>query len=270
MTRKSILNLTSRKKRDTMLNWSNTSASGAAIGANVQAYTTNGSRVGWVVFCATARDLNNNAGGANILIDEPDRTATTCYMRGMSENLKYETNTGVPWLHRRICFTVRPQTPFHDVTTGDTPTISTFNRAETSLGWTRAWIDLSLNAMPETMRFQRALLFKGDQDKDWTDIMTAKVDTRRVDLKSDTTYRISSGNATGVFRERKRWYPMNKNLVYADDESGDAMQSNVYSVQDKRGMGDYFVVDIFQAGTAATKDDVLKITSSTSLYWHEK
>jgi len=96
------------------------------------------------------------------------------------------------------------------------------------------------------------------------------VDTRRVDLKFDKVYRISSGNANGVFRERKLWHPMNKNLVYDDDESGAGENGGTFSVNDKRGMGDYFIVDIFQPGTGATATDYLQVTSATSLYWHEK
>lgn len=252
-----------------MLNWSNTNATGAAKAPAIGPYVTNGSRLGWTVWAATARDLNDVNGGANIVIDEPDRTATSCYMRGLSETLKFQTSSGVPWLHRRICFSLRGTNPFRDFLASDTPGTLP-NRAETSNGWVRTWIDTELNVMPQTYIAQRALLFKGREGGDWTDIMSAKVDTRRVDLKYDKVFRISSGNANGIFRERKLWHPMNKNLVYDDDESGGGEESAIFSVADKRGMGDYFIVDIFQAGTAATASDQLQVTSSTSLFWHEK
>lgn len=255
-----------------MPNWSNTTVTGVAKAGGIGPYVTNGARTGWIVWCATARDLNNSEGGANIVIDEPDRTATTCYMRGLSETLKYQTSTGVPWLHRRICFSVRGDNPFAYTLPADTaPVVSTgFNRSETSDGWMRSWVDLNLNNTPQTYIAQRGLLFKGSEGRDWTDIMSASVDTRRVDVKYDKTYRISSGNANGVLRERKLWHGMNKNLVYDDDENGGSEESNVFSVSDKRGMGDYFIVDIFQPGSLATATDLLQVTSSSSLYWHEK
>jgi len=253
-----------------MLNWSNTSPTGAAKVPGISPYVTNGSRIGWVVYAATARDLNDVNGGANVVIDEADRTATTCYMRGLSEHLKFQTSSGVPWLHRRIAFCVRGVTVFHQPQVSDAPITVPFNRAETSNGWTRSWIDMDINNAPLSYIAQRGLLFRGQEGADWTDIMSAQVDTRRVDLKFDKVYRISSGNANGVFRERKLWHPMNKNLVYDDDESGAGENGGTFSVNDKRGMGDYFIVDIFQPGTGATATDYLQVTSATSLYWHEK
>lgn len=271
MSKRSILNLTSKKKRDTMLSWSNTDTGGQVKGAGTGSYFTNGIRTGWTVYCPTARDLTNTSGNPNSVAEMPDRTATTCYMRGLAEHIRIETTTALPWLHRRICFTVRGNTPFHNIISGDnSPVNFNFNRAETTNGWVRTFIDLNFNNSPQTFAQQRALLFKGAEGIDWDDVLTAPVDTSRVTLFSDKTYRISSGNQSGVIRERKMWHPMNKNLTYADDESGDSMDTNIYSVTDKRGMGDYFIVDIFNPGAGGTVGDTLRMKSVSSLYWHEK
>ena len=114
------------------------------------------------------------------------------------------------------------------------------------------------------------MLFRGEQNRDWSDPITAAIDTSRVDLKSDKLVVIKSGNQFGTNRSAKYWYPANKNLVYNDDEAGLAEFSQAYSVNDKRGMGNMHVVDLFIPGTGAGTADLLKLTSTSTLYWHEK
>lgn len=63
---------------------------------------------------------------------------------------------------------------------------------------------------------------------------------------------------------------MRHNLVYDDDEAGSGESTSVYSVDNKQGMGDYFVVDIIQAGIGGTSSDLLSINATSTLYWHEK
>nr|WPD49012.1 MAG: capsid protein [Grus nigricollis-associatied genomovirus] len=271
MSKRSILNLTSRKKRDTMLAWSNTvPGTGAVQGATVSAYAVNGTRTGFTIYAATARDLNDANAAVNNIVDEADRTATTCYMRGLAENLRYTSSTGKAWLHRRICVTARGPTQLHQIVDDTSPVNTQFNRAETSNGWVRAWLDINLNNSPNTFASIRALLFKGTEASDWTDLITAQLDTRRLDVKFDRTFTIRSGNESGILKERKLWHPMNKNLVYDDDEAGGSETTKVFSVADKRGMGDYFIIDIFQPAFGATSADILRVDSQSSLYWHEK
>lgn len=115
-----------------------------------------------------------------------------------------------------------------------------------------------------------AILFKGSQGVDWLDPILAPVDTSRVDLKYDKTQRLCSGNQSGMFKEVKLWHPMNKNLTYQDDESGEVMTTSVFSVDDKRGMGDYMVLDLFSSLLGTSTSDILSVTYQASLYWHEK
>lgn len=63
---------------------------------------------------------------------------------------------------------------------------------------------------------------------------------------------------------------MNKNLTYDDDENGGDLQSNFLSTLGKRGMGDYWVIDIFGAAPGATAGSTLVFAPEASLYWHEK
>jgi len=95
------------------------------------------------------------------------------------------------------------------------------------------------------------------------------VDTTRVDLKFDRKRMIRSGNAQAVKRTLKHWHPMNKNLVYDDEEVGNSEGTFANSVRDKRGMGDYYVLDMFKS-VGPTTTGILSFSAESCLYWHEK
>lgn len=273
MPQKRILNLTSTKKRNTMLQYANTSTSGgSSVTIGPGPALVNGGSNGFFIFCPTAMDLTDSSGNNHSIVNAAQRTATTCYMRGFAENLRMQTSTGLPWFWRRITFCAK-NTIFSTFQSGDTPTQT--NSAHTSFvdtsnGLERLWFNQSVNNSPLTQTVIQSVLFKGVSGKDWSDVLTAPVDTARVDLKSDRMKCIRSGNASGTVMEKKFWYPMNKNLVYDDDESGDSEVASYLSVLDKKGMGDYYIVDIFQPGTGATSTDLLQIIGTSSMYWHEK
>nr|QVW56453.1 MAG: capsid protein [Gemycircularvirus]UBQ66247.1 Cap protein [finch CRESS-DNA virus] len=269
MSKKRLLNVTSRKKRDTMLSWSNTSTAGASITTNVGAMYVPGNLYGYSLWSPTARDLSQFSGPAGAVGQEAMRTATTCYMRGLSENIRVQTSSGLPWLWRRICFKFKgPQ--FYTIAAGDTPTQPWQPWLESSNGYARQWFNATVNNQGNTTSIMNSYLFKGVQGQDWNDVLIAPVDSRRVDVAYDKYRRISSGNASGQLKEYKLWHPMNKNLVYNDDESGESEITAFNSVQDKRGMGDYYILDLLVPGVGATSSDILAISSTASLYWHER
>nr|QVW56493.1 MAG: capsid protein [Gemycircularvirus] len=265
-TKKRILNVTSTKKRNTMLSWSNTTSSGASATIAVGSAFVNAPTSGLFVFCPTAQSFNSDSLARN----QASRSATTCYMVGFSEHIRIQTSSGLPWFHRRICFTTRGTTFFNNASASDTPTQSTAPYVSTSNGYERLWLNGFVNAQGQTISGQYGLLFRGVQGQDWNDPITAFVDRTRVDVKFDKTYKISSGNSNGVVRERKLFHSMRHNLVYDDDEAGSGESTSVYSVDNKQGMGDYFVVDIIQAGIGGTSSDLLSINATSTLYWHEK
>lgn len=216
-------------------------------------------------------DLASVSGGSNLLVNAAERTAQTCYMRGLSENIRIQTSSGVPWFHRRICFTSRGASSFNTINSTDTAPIQpSGNSVDTSSGMERLWFNSSINNTPATVMAQENLLFKGIYNSDWNDPILAAIDTARVDLKFDKVWCIRSGNSSGTIKERKLWHPMNKNLVFGDDENGEGEDTSYFSVGDKRGMGDYYVLDIFQAGAGAGAGDLLNVFSNSTLYWHEK
>lgn len=191
----------------------------------------------------------------------PTRSATACYMRGLKEVVQVQTNNGTPWQWRRICVQLKanviygsnfPDLRFWD--NGGNGVHRVVNNTD-QLGPASVLLDF---------------LFRGTQGIDWSDTFSAPVDTTRVTLAYDRTKRLTSGNQYGMMKSFKMWHPMNKTLVYDDEEDGGTMIPSALSVADKRGMGDYFIVDFIRAGTGGTDADRMSWHPNATLYWHEK
>ena len=270
MSKKRILNITSLKKRDKMLSYTNstsTSQSGSATYAQAPAIVTGGTSIpAMFIWSSTARDnvkqLPNPQPGTKF--DASTRTASSCYMVGLKERLEIQVADGLPWQWRRICFTFKggpTAAGFLPVaSTGFSPDL------ETSVGYVRL-----LNQLPPANRATfYSLLFQGVEATDWNDPLTAKLDTQRITVKYDKVCSIASGNEEGLIRQYSRYHPMGHNLEYDDDESGGSMTTSKYSVSGKVGMGDYWVVDFFRPRVGSTSSNQLLFNAESTLYWHEK
>lgn len=268
MTKKRILNVTSRKKRDTMLTMSNTTSTGASQSVAVAPAVVNAAQGAIFLWCATARDLTPGAGDLAKVTQDAMRTSSTCYMRGLSEHIRLQTSSSLPWLHRRICFTYKGVQPFRGRPAADSGTSSQY--IETSNGMQRLWFNNQINQTPNYVNEISGVIFKGAFGVDWNDTISAPIDTKRITLKYDRTRTIASGNERGVLREYKLWHGMNKNLVYDEDETGAGTDTTYWSVPSKAGMGDYYIMDIFQGGNGGQTTDLLRLDSTSTLYWHEK
>lgn len=264
MTKKRILNATSRKKVDNMISYTNVTLANPQGGTT---YTATGAvmpATQQYIFpwCATARNADNATNVRGTVTDVAARTAQTCFMRGLSENIEITTNDGLPWQWRRICFTLKG-TGMTSIITGTGMGLA----VETNNGWLRVVNTAYGNTAVGGLQ---SLLFRGAAGVDWSNIMTAPCDNTNVSIKYDKTCTISSGNEDGMIRNYRRWHPMNKNLVYNDDEQGGTESFSAYSTTGKPGMGDYYVVDIFQPRTGGTSSSQLRFEPSAKLYWHEK
>lgn len=214
-----------------------------------------------LIWAATARDQSSTAPNVS---HQSERTAKDCFMRGLKENMTVYTSDGIPWLWRRIVFCQRGNPELFGATY--IPALETF------AGIQRVMVNISSALAADVSAFSRlrALAFKGEESKDWANIIAAPVDRSRLTIMSDVTTTISSGNANGIYRKYKRWYPMNKTLVYGEDESGDANTNTALSTTANLGMGDCYVLDLFQPGVGATGSNVLTFEPSSTLYWHER
>lgn len=247
---------------DTMLGYTNVTAA-APIGGNVfqqgpaEMLGNNTYIFPWICTARPAM-LNGQKGDA---INAAMRTKTTCYMRGLKETITLVTNTGAPWLWRRILFTLK----------GDELNLFTGH----NFTWWRATpengIVRSINNVYSEVTALGPLLdliFDGAEHVDWSDVFNAKTDQKRISVMYDKTIPINAGNGQGTIRNVKRWHGMNKNLEYEDDEYGNVEVTSPYSTKSNRGMGDCYVVDFFiGAGTASDK---LRFSVESKLYWHEK
>lgn len=257
-----------------MLQVCNTSTStGGPVTIGPGPYLVNGSNGSqYSIFCPTAMDLTDSNGVANTVTNQAARTASTCYIKGFAEKIRIQTSSGLPWFWRRIVFRYRGG-GFNIFLPSDTPTqtnggFPTFT--ETSNGFQRLYFNLTINASNNTLAQHQDILFKGTVGKDWVDIQTALVDTTRVDLVSDRRMTIRSGNANGTVKDVNTYHRYNHNLVYNDDESGALEASSYFSTDSKQGNGDMYIVDIFTPGTGSAASDILQLTSTSTLYWHEK
>lgn len=170
------------------------------------------------------------------------------------------TGSAASWRWRRIVFAAKG---LQDAITGFV------GNYETSNGWPRAIIDYS-GADPSVTRNQwENFMFEGNAGQDWYSTFTAKVDTKRCTLLYDRTRIINSGNQSGRFAAYKLWHPINKNVVYANDEAGEGKSNQSTSVQSKAGLGDVYVIDMFSCASGNAADQLVFEPECTT-YWHEK
>lgn len=279
MSKKRILNVTSRKKRNGMLTYTNQQTTlvpftkGPLLLRGGPA--TNGipNNIGYVMWRPTAMDLTESTGASNTVTNTAQRTSQICFMRGLSEHIRIETNSGNPWFHRRICFASKDGTFLlrsgSDASGTERDQVAS-GAIETSDGFQRLAANMLVDTLSNTVLNQKGVLFKGAEGVDWDDVISAPIDTTRVDLRFDKTWIYRSGNERGIVRQHKMWHPMNKNIFYSEDETGDSNTTNDFSVADKRGMGNYHVLDLFSQGAQGATTDLLSFRCNSTLYWHEK
>jgi len=242
-----------------MLSYSDVLTPGTFVqgGATLTAGTGTFYTFTWI---ATARPAENFTGTKGTKVDVSTRTNQTIFARGLKERIRIETQGGVGWQWRRICFTMKGDA----IVGGNSdPTTSEFFRI-TSNGMVRL-----VHQDPDASTIER--VFRGQQTEDWANVMNAQVDTRNITVKYDRVRTIQSGNESGVNRFYNLWHAMNKNILYEDEESGDSMFTSPLSAESRAGMGDYYVVDFFQAnaGSVGGQDDLIFEPQAT-FYWHEK
>lgn len=269
-----ILSKTSMAKRDTRVNWSDTGRGGFAAQGPLMSGATD------YVFLhgPTLMDMDNTTGVSNSRQNQNQRTNATCYIRGFKENIHWETNDGTAWKWRRVVFMMKGT--YYLLNPGSALSGSVdaqpYAYAEVNgLGFTRLWRNLAQTATQQNRTFVEALLFKGSQGYDWTDQFTAAIDTDRVTLMYDKTRTVQSGNTSGIIRKYQMWHGVNANLRYADDEIGSSEQggvafASVYASPKNYGIGDMLIYDFIRSNESATTSSQLVMSSTSTLYWHEK
>lgn len=227
-----------------------------------------GSGVKIYAFQATARIMFDGTDPARIP-EQATRTAQSCYMVGLSERVTLRTSSNSPWIWRRICFT--SFTTMFNQFDGDPPIPAGFHiTGSGNIGTMRAVADLNdVDNAPMAVRLTD-LLFRGTQNIDWISPIDAPTDPARVKVWYDKRITLTSGNDVGVMRTFKRWHGMRKTLMYNDVEVGSQTISSYYTAENRRSMGDYYVIDMFEPQTGATDTDAVLFAPESRLYWHER
>jgi len=195
------------------------------------------------------------------------RTDTRPYIRGLAEQYELVPDDASVWVHRRIVFASKSR--FVEAIMANIGAQPASGDAQSY----RVFRDMSGTTTGNYTTLQTQLydiVFRGIDTVDWRNPFLAKVDTARVDLLSDVKYQIASQNDVGRTRYKKFWTPINKTIQYDDEENGLSVSPSAMSVMDKRGMGNIFVLDMFECINAQDDATQLTVNSQQTLYWHEK
>lgn len=266
----------SRKKRDVML-------SAAASGTNPPpntGLTQNRIRLGAAtistsflsgvhtfLFLPTQRYLvPNNASFVAA------RTASTCYLKGIAERYTLLPNDPSVWWHRRVVFATKVLYAEAVSSLAGNGVIAPQPDASTTT--TRKFRDMSSDNGAGYSTVATALatdIFEGVYTTDWVDPMRAKLDRTRITVLSDRLVQIKSNNDSPAPRIVKHWTPINKSIVYQDEENGTTMSVSPFSVNSKRGIGNVYVADFFECPVPnSTTTTTLTLDSEQTMYWHER
>lgn len=277
MTRRSLLNVTSQKKSDTMLPTMQTEPNpeqatyitGSGLSLTISADPAQG-RIAAGLWCASARDNRTSPDTVGNKYDSSTRTASSCFMRGLSEKYTITKDDGSNFLWRRIVFTMKGRR-LHEPTTGSLSDIDLY-LISTNVGYSRHTTVVNGPDITDAEYWNRltGIIFKGEGGTDWLFVENAKLDNSRITPLYDRTIRLGGGSSDAYMSKKKFWHPFNRNLVYNDDERGGGKAPSAYSTEGKPGMGNIYVLDILIASGNVPEGSVCSLTPESCLYWHER
>ncbi len=262
MTTRRVRNLAARKCRDNMLSTPKNDAGDVMPAAP---YEMEGGTSYRFLFSPSFRSVGSIIGPEQRQISASwsERWKTKCFMRGYKETVELETNDSSSWLWRRIVFTCLGWGP---------PLAEHIAANVTQRGYGRLMYNLDNGQHDVLLGQAYSRLFEGQRTVDWVNPLTAKVDSRRVRVISDTLRTIQSPNSgSGRYQVTKRWYPVNRSIIYDDDERGSEHKFSVgwASGAEKGNSGDLFVFDMFDSASDAEPTSTLAMGVSGTYYWHE-
>ncbi|AXL65880.1 putative capsid protein [Giant house spider associated circular virus 1] len=252
MSRKRILNVSTTKKRDTLMSYD------VARSQNGPAIVSSGSVERW-----TTNLLNYLPTSFSSADDDYRRTKNNVYFRGAKLAWNFDMSDSSPWEIRMIAFwgsdgtiTANPQSRFY---TTITPT-----------GGSPYQVNGLLPVLPGSVPDLRMTLFQGTEGTDWFDAMIAPLDVRRNKIIIDKRMTLRSGNDVGSFKRMNLWVPANKMVRFNNDENGSdvdktsGIPSGLYSPDCL-----YYVTLYKQRGAADTAAQLL-VSCNATVYWHER
>lgn len=268
-SRRTILNVSSVKKHDNMLNFVPTSESDPSGGGSPgDIVLPADSAIRYFLFSPTAKGMYpTTADTSTVFNPVSTRQTSDVFARGYREVTTLRLAGPTPYRLRRIVFCCKGLPDILNSTTpGFTPDF--YRKVYPVVGATRLMTDLgAVSGYPATIT---SFLFQGTQNLDWFTPYNAKVNTDYVNVLQDKTYNINPPNQGGKMILVKNWYGFNKRLQYADTEDGSTtIPSEFSSSLSKAGMGDVFILDLYQSMITDSLTSI-SINNEGCYYWHEK
>lgn len=252
MSRRRILNVSTRKKSDTML-----TGVGEPDGGIDQSQVTFNAGTGakYVVACMS---FMVRAPGA----EDHTRRSLDVFFTGWKDNYRLYVGGGAGWAWRRIVFS------------------STDRFLEAALpanlqnGYMRSINSATVPTNPLLDGWMEQL-FIGRRSIDWTDVMVAITDRKRLNIHSDVTRRLNPGNDSGKEISSRVWTPVKRNLRYDDSEYSDEVKppdqaaSSPWVTTGGGSPGNVYVVDFYDT-MATDPTETLTVRIESKRYWHER
>ncbi|QIR82254.1 capsid protein [Chicken genomovirus mg8_401] len=267
-TTKRIRNIAARKCKDKMLGLPYTLDDPPAPANPGEATTLTGNSTWGIIWNASGRSIGRlNPTGQALFPLEADRGKSRVYFRGVAEKMSMETNSNAAWIHRRTVFldggeTIRTHMPPDTASTltGSLgyvrPLYTVLNTAAASEPGATAWHEISDQ------------IYDGQHNVDWSNLITARMDSQKVKVLYDKTRRISSGNDRGTWKINKYWHPVNRTIIYDDDQDGNEINTAPWSSGSRQSAGDVIVMDIFSCADGEEADEI-RVGVESTVYWHE-
>jgi len=284
MTRRGLLNITSRKKRDTLMP---TTGTGFIPGNGLPAGVTGGIGLdrGYAMFAFMpfARTAHVDNVAFDNVSNQAQRTATNCFAKGYRDDIKISTNSSHSWEWRRIVFFFKGPgliSPEGEVDALGVAQLLEYDGTPAGDGGAIGYRRKLANLSPESGsgsagnvivhdNFVRAM-FRGQPGADWNNPFNAPINKDLISVIHDRKRVFRTGNDRGSVWEIKKYHSINKSLWYNDREVGDHMEFSPYSAEIKKSCGDVYIVDLIAPAFGATEDDSLIFNPTGSVYWHER
>jgi len=207
------------------------------------------------ISAASYRERYNNS-------NEATRTQRQIYFKGISERVRWETNSnsGLPMIVRRMVVSGSPRIQLDggvsDIDTQPTTVVQNGSH----------YIGLGIGPMTFNVN---ELLFAGTFNIDWIDGISAKIDSRRWKVHSDKSFVVRSGNAAEAIMNRRFYDPINRNIQYDDEERGTSMDSSGWAAFSSTGhqQNVYIIYQVYNPNTVTINPG---LSLQRTVYWHEK
>lgn len=267
MSRKKIVDITLKKKKDTMVPTRGPISKDTPPTVGQTVITADPLRqIFPFLWMASGRLPLQAPTSPGFPADRATRSATDVFFKLISEKVEIQTDSAIPWLWRRIVFAYQGSEDFLDI--GDdnllTPTLLDTN------GYSRFTADLySDSDSAAVWNILQNVLFAGKPLVDWSSPMNAPINKDRLKLLYDRTTPIRSGNQEGVMKMFKRNHWVKRKIRYADQEDGGGLDGSEHSAPSRGSLGDVFILDVFEAPQLA-EGDKLFFSPQATVYWHER